>query len=87
LKISKFEEGLPELEFLNELDIQLNQISSIEELEKLVQYENLKNLDIKQNNFIDLNEGSYMFQVIAKIPQLTQVNDFKVKKMIFNIIF
>jgi Leucine-rich repeat (LRR) protein len=67
------------LEFLAELDLQLNQIASIEEFEKLVQYENLRNLDLKQNNFIDDNEHDYMFQIIAKIPQLTQINDFQVR--------
>ena len=61
------------------MDLQLNQIASIEEFEKLVQYENLRNLDLKQNNFIDDNEHDYMFQIIAKIPQLTQINDFQVR--------
>jgi Leucine-rich repeat (LRR) protein len=66
------------LENLRELDLSMNMLSKIEEIEKLSTLENLKILRVKETLFIENNEHNYMFQILAKMMKLEQINDFKV---------
>lgn len=76
--IQQFEEGVPELENLREIDLSMNMISKIEEIEKLNTLENLKVLKIKHTLFIENHSENYMFQILSKLMKLEQINDFKV---------
>ena len=76
--MTAFEEGLPDLENLRDLDLGLNHITKLEEFEKLSIFTSMKSLDVKQNPFIDNNEKNYIFKLISKLPDLEVINDFPV---------
>lgn len=75
-----FEEGLPEMENLHELDISFNNnFSKIKTLAKLANLENLRVLRIEKTPVVDSqNNSDYLFKITSMLPKLERINDLMV---------
>jgi len=76
--LTGFDEGFPEMENLQELDLGSNPFSKIKTLEKLANLENLRNLRLEKTTIADSGDSDYIFKIISKLVKLEEINNLNV---------
>jgi Leucine-rich repeat (LRR) protein len=80
--LTGFDEGFPEMENLQELDIGSNPFSKIKTLDKLANLENLRILKLEKTNISESGDSEYIFRIVSKLVKLEEINNLKVNTSI-----